>query len=97
MTRERKQPVGEGCSTLRAVDGRVHQLAQIGFATLHAPREQVERRDNDGEHVVEVVRQPSGELADGVHLLRLAHLRLDALTMQNFLNELAVGGFEGRC
>ena len=32
--------------------------------------------DDAGEHVVEVVRDAAGELADGLHLLRLAKLRL---------------------
>ena len=31
---------------------------------------------NDGEDVVEIVRDAAGELADGLHLLRLAQLLL---------------------
>ena len=36
---------------------------------------------DDGEEIVEVVRNAAGELADGIHLLRLAQLLLEQQTL----------------
>src|SRR3546814_14370452 len=41
----------------------------------------VEIADDDGEKVVEIVRQPAGELADRFHLLRLDELLLERLVV----------------
>ena len=38
---------------------------------------EVKTAHDDGEHIVEVVRDAAGELADGLHLLDLAELLLD--------------------
>ena len=43
---------------------------------LHALGEDLDRAGDDGQDVVEVVRDAAGELSDGIHLLRLAQLRL---------------------
>ena len=40
--------------------------------TREPPRRKIEAADDDGEHVVEVVRDAAGELSDRLHLLRLA-------------------------
>ena len=45
---------------------------------LQRARQRVEIADHDRQHVVEVVRDAAGELADGFHLLRLEQLLLDA-------------------
>ena len=63
---------------------------------------------NDGEDVVEIVRDAAGELADGLHLLRLAQLLLqppvqghvaeEAQQQQGFAAQLhkRVGNFKHR-
>src|SRR5208282_4612080 len=38
---------------------------------------------NDGENIVEIVRDTTGELADGLHLLRLAQLLLQSPLRRN--------------
>ena len=62
-------------------------------------KQQVRRHDDGGEHVVEVVRDAAGELADRLHLLALRHLaferlllgRLDGVDDRRLLGALAAG------
>ena len=42
---------------------------------------------DDGEKVVEVVGDATGELANGFHLLRLLQLRLESATLRRFSDE----------
>ena len=42
---------------------------------------------NDREKIIEVMGNPGSELADRVHLLRLAKLRLDLLTLGDILHK----------
>ena len=48
----------------------------IGIAVLlrELPLRKFDAADDDGEHIVEIVRQAARELADGFHLLRLSEL-----------------------
>ena len=48
-----------------------------GVAALELALQQVAVADHRGHQVVEVVRDPAGELADRLHLLRLAQLLLE--------------------
>ena len=41
---------------------------------------------NDGEHVVDVVRDASRQLADAFHFLRLTELRLETEPLGNIFN-----------
>ncbi|MFP6749804.1 MAG: hypothetical protein VCD66_19690 [Alphaproteobacteria bacterium] len=50
-----------------------------GFAVL----EQIKIADNGGQYVVEIMRDATGELADGFHLLRLTQLFLDTLAIRD--------------
>ena len=43
------------------------------------PSGEIERADDDRQHVVEIVRDTAGQLADRFHLLQLADLRLASL------------------
>ena len=43
--------------------------------------QQVGRHDDGGQHVVEVVRDAAGKLADRLHLLALRHLALERLLL----------------
>ena len=47
-----------------------------------------------GQQIVEVVRDAAGQLADGLHLLRLAQRRRHALALLDLGAQLAVGGGE---
>jgi hypothetical protein len=55
---------------------------------------QVQRADDDGQHVVEVVGDAAGELADGLHLLELAHLGLGRLAALGLGLQAGVGARE---
>ena len=87
-TGEGEQPLGELRRALRALHGGVHRLsqfgAQLGSGAVLGEIEQiapdrVEIAENDGEQIVEVVRDAAGELAHGFHLLRLEQRRLRLL------------------
>ena len=43
--------------------------------------QQIEIADDDAEQIVEIVRHAAGEIADRLHLLRLAQLRLGLLLL----------------
>ena len=50
--------------------------AAIGVVRAEGVEQQAGVADDDGQQVVEVVRDPAGQPADGLHLLRLAELLL---------------------
>ena len=54
----------------------LHDVAERGIGRLVRVEQEVGRHHDGGEHVVEVVRDAAGELADGVHLLHLRDLLL---------------------
>ena len=56
----------------RALAGR-EVLLDVGAAALRkAHADHLERAGDAGEQIVEIMRQPAGQLADRLHLLRLA-------------------------
>ena len=67
--REREQPLGQLRGPLGA-DQRVVERA-FGARLDHAALGDAEIADDDGQQVVEVVRDAAGQLADRLHLLRL--------------------------
>ena len=78
LARERQQAVGEiGGARHRLIDhrGNVPQRRPVG----HAVGEHFDAAGDHRENVVEVVRDAAGELADRLHLLRLAQLALGFL------------------
>ena len=94
-----------------AADGRLQALLGAAVA-LDVAGKQLQIAADDLQHVVEVVRDAAGELADRLHLLRLEQLRLglgalgdrggDALLqqfvglLQNLFGFLAVGDVDDR-
>ncbi len=60
--------------------GAIHRAfdkpANVGLTLRQFALKQVEPADDDGEHVVEVVRDTAGQLPYGLHLLCLAQLLL---------------------
>jgi len=69
---ERQQPMGERGRALRRAVGDGDKAIDIADATLRNPRlDHFKTADDAGQKVVEVMRQPAGELADRLHLLRL--------------------------
>jgi hypothetical protein len=75
--------MGEGGGALgRALRGGNVAVDLGGTALTQPDLQQVQRADDAGQEVVEVVRDAAGELADGFHLLRLA---------QGFFGVLAFG------
>ena len=76
LAREGEQPAGQRGGALRALQRHLlgardprdrGRRRQFG----HLPADHVEAAEDDGEQIVEVVRDAAGELADRFHLLRL--------------------------
>ena len=60
---------------VRALHGAARCSGSTSVVAARQPAlQQVERADDHGQHVVEVVRDAAGELADRLHLLRLPQL-----------------------
>jgi hypothetical protein len=78
--REGEQTLGQRGAALRRLQRVRHQMRGLRMRG-HAAREQVEVADDDGEEIVEVVRDPAGEMPDRLVLLRLAKRGLGALAI----------------
>ena len=57
------------------VERLARQLVDIGIIPFQIPQ-QVDIADDHAQHVVEIMRHAAGQIADGLHLLRLVELRL---------------------
>jgi hypothetical protein len=67
--------------------GRVGDLAQLLAVPAVVGEQQRRVAGDDGEQVVEVVRDPAGEAPDRLHLLRLAEPVLEALALADVVGE----------
>jgi hypothetical protein len=63
------------------------QRLDIRHALGEAPLCQIEVAEHHGEHVVEVVRDAAGQLADRIHLLRLPQRVLGPLAPRHFVDQ----------
>src|SRR3546814_2168270 len=85
---------GEGQQPPRQVGGAVGAVERVGevalrlFGRIGKPAlRQLEPADDDRQHIVEIMRDAAGQLADGFHLLRLAQLRLRLLAVDHLRSE----------
>ncbi len=84
---ERRGAVGGlGCSLHEALDREV--------ALFDAARDEIETAGNNAQHIVEVVRDAAGELADGFHLMHLPQMLFGRLAQIDLLDKLAIGRHE---
>ena len=93
---EGEQALGQGGGTFGGSYRRVDETPDIEFVGLHAPPHEIERADDNAKHVVEVVGDAAAELADSVHLLRLAKLGLDGLPLVYLQQQVGIGSRELR-
>ena len=71
--------MGQRRRAVRGIDGGLHIAPGLGEAVLADARLQhLQRAENAGEQIIEIVSDAAGELADRLHLLRLAQLVLGA-------------------
>jgi hypothetical protein len=85
--------VGQFTAAFRRPESIVEVFPSLGVAA-HALLQQLQIAHDDGEQVVEIVRDAAGELAHGLHLLRLAELLLHRPTLSDvFLDGDEVGDF----
>ena len=68
-------------------------FAGLGRVLVRVHQQQLGIAPDDRQHVVEVVRHAAGELADGLHLLRLAQLLLQCLALGDVPHDGLHGGF----
>ena len=84
LAAEREQLPGEVRGALRGDRHLVERfLGRVGQA-FGSPDDQLRVALDDGEDVVEIMRDAGGELADGLHFLRLAQLRLQVEPLGDF-------------
>ena len=89
LPRERQQPLRQRRAALGALQRAVDQPVQpriVGDALA----QQIEIAHHRHQQIVEVVRDAAGELADGLHLLRLPQLLLRLFARGDFLHQ--IGG-----
>jgi hypothetical protein len=89
--RERQQPAGEGGGAGRAFHCVIEVIEDFAFRAVESPASEIDPTDHDGEHVVEVVGDAAGELADRFHLLDLAKLGFGCLALFGFRLQRLVG------
>jgi hypothetical protein len=70
---EGEQPAGQLGAAQRSFDRFLHQLDDLVVVFDQRPGE-IEVAQDHSQHVVEIVRHPAGQIADRLHLLRLAQL-----------------------
>ena len=85
LARKSQQALGQQGRTTSTVCGGVDIPLGAGIVRPDPTPQQGERAHDDGKHVVEVVRDATGELADRLHLLRLAQSVLDLLELGRLL------------
>ena len=77
--REKARSLRVSSPPRRAASNTSDSCAATGCPGGELARGELAEAEDDGEQVVEVVRHAAGEQADGLHLLRLAQLLLEAL------------------
>ncbi len=95
LAREGEQPLRELRAALGPFDGIVQEPEDVGITGFQSLSGDIQRADHHRQHVVEVVRDPSGQLADGFHFLRLTQLQLDRFALVHFSLEAFMGSGEG--
>ena len=81
---EGQQAAGQRGGAGRAFHRVVEVHHHLAPRAVEAAQGKVDAADDDGEHVVEVVRDAAGQLADRFHLLDLAELGLGGLALGGF-------------
>ncbi len=59
-------------------------VEDLALRAVEPPAGEIDPADDDRQHVVEVVRDASGQLADGLHLLDLAQLGFGRFALLGF-------------
>ena len=81
---ERQQAAGQSGGAGRAFHRIVEVVEDFAARAVEPAPGEVDAADHDRQHIVEVVRDAAGELADRLHLLDLAELGLGRLALFGF-------------
>jgi hypothetical protein len=81
---EGEELAGELAAAFGGLQSVVDEADEIVLPGGHAAAHEVERADDGGEQVVEVVRDAAGELADGLEFLGLAERRIRLFRVRPF-------------
>ncbi len=103
---EGQKAPGQRCRTGRALHRIVEVHHDLSPRTVQPAKRKIDPADDDSEHVVEVVGDSAGQLADGFHFLDLAQLGFGRFALGRFrferlvcipklLGSLAYGNFKG--
>ena len=88
---EGQQAAGQRGGAGRALHRIVEVVRDFAARAVEPAQREVDAADDDREHIVEIVRDAAGQLADRLHLLDLAELRLGRLALGRFGLERLVG------
>ena len=91
LAREREQPLGQRGGALAGDGGGIEKTLDAVVALGDAALDQVERAHDDAQHIVEVVGDAAGELAERLHLLRLTQLTFGRFAACHLIEQLPVG------
>ena len=91
LPREGQKPLGEDGSALGRVGCGFDETLNAELALANAPQNEIVRADDHAQHIVEVVSDAAGQLAERLHLLRLPKLVLDFLATTDLLDQLLIG------
>ena len=83
-----QQPLDQRRAALRSFQCRPQKaLGAARVAARYASLRQPDTADDDGQHVVEVMRDAAGEMADRFHLLHLPNLQLSSFPFSDGIGE----------
>ncbi|MNN16444.1 hypothetical protein D3C81_1295820 [compost metagenome] len=89
--------MGQAGGTIGRSHAQINQAVEvIGATTGQTSTQQLKTADDASEHVVEVVGDTAGELADRFHFLRLAQRFFVVAQLCGALFDLLLKGFQGR-
>ena len=94
---EREQALRQGRAPLGTLDGVCEQARGLRVLRRQALAEQRQAAEHGGEQVVEVVRDPAGQLPDRLHLLGVAETRLGGAALGHLRPQLRVHGVQLAC
>ena len=90
LPREGQKPLGEDCGALGRVGCGFDEALNAEIALANAPQDEIVRADDHAQHIVEIVSDAAGQLAERLHLLRLPKLVLGFLAAADLLDKLSL-------
>ncbi len=82
------------CGAGGCLQSPIDKSPDIGIAAHQSRLQEIHAADDDGKHVVEVVREAAGKLADRFHLLGLPQVLFGNLAAAHLVERPRMGSFQ---